>query len=68
MTAHRYRITVNGLIGPSLTSAFPGFTTDMVSRHHILLVPDDAEERLVSVLSLLDRHDIEVEQVTARYR
>jgi hypothetical protein len=65
MTARRYRITVKGLIGPTLASAFPGFSTDVINRHHILLVPD---YRLVSVLDRLAAHEIEVEQITARYR
>jgi hypothetical protein len=68
MTARRYQIAVNGLIGPTLSSAFPDFTTDVVGRHHVLLVPDDAEDRLISVLTCLDDRGIEVEQVTARYR
>ena len=37
-------------------------------RHHVLLVPDDAEDRLISVLNCLDDRGIEVEEVTARYR
>jgi hypothetical protein len=68
MTARCYRIIVNGLIGPTLASAFPGFSTDLVSRHHILLVPDDAVDRLLTVLGRLGEHDIEVEQITSRYR
>jgi hypothetical protein len=68
MTPGRYRISVNGLIGPTLTSAFPGFVSEVVARHHVLLVRDDAEDRLLAVLSRLDERGIEVDHVVARYR
>lgn len=68
MTANRYQITVSGLIGPTLTSAIPGFTTDTVTRHHVLLVPANAEDHLLPVLTRLDECGIEVDQVIARYR
>ncbi len=69
MTTSRYRITVSGLIGPMLASAFPGFTADVVHRHHILLIPgDDAAGHLLSVIGRLDERGIDVDQVTARYR
>jgi hypothetical protein len=69
MTASKYRITVSGLIGQMLTSAFPGFTADVVHRHHIVLVSgDDAACRLLSVIGRLAERGIEVDQVTARYR
>jgi len=68
MTVGRYQITVNGLIGPTLTSDLPGFTTRVVGRHHVLLVSRDVENRLLAVLGRLQEHGIEVDQVTARYR
>ncbi|HEY9378372.1 MAG TPA: hypothetical protein VIQ02_14920 [Jiangellaceae bacterium] len=68
MTARLYQITVNGLIGPILTGDLPGFTTSVVNRHHVLMVPADAEDRLLAILGRLHEHGIDVERVTARYR
>jgi hypothetical protein len=68
MTPSQYQITVNGRIGPTLTHAFPGFASEVVARHHVLLVSDDAEDRLLAVLSRLDEHGIEVDHVVARRR
>jgi hypothetical protein len=68
MTPERYRITVTGLIGPTLTSAFPHFSSEAVARHHVLLLPDDPEDRFLAVLKHFDERGIEVDQVFARYR
>jgi hypothetical protein len=68
VTPGRYRITVSGLIGPTLASAFPGFSSEAVVRHHVLLIRDDTEGRLLAVLDRLYRRGITVDQVVARYR
>ena len=67
MTACLYRITVTGRIGPTLMTADPDLATEVVDRHHVLLV-EDAEVGLLTVLSRLGKHGIEVDRVIARYR
>jgi hypothetical protein len=66
MTSGRFQITVTGLIGPNLTRAFPGFASEVVARHHVLLVPDDTEDRLLALLGRLHERGIEVDHVVAR--
>jgi hypothetical protein len=68
MTAGLYRIIVTGRIGPTLSRAFSDLVPEVVGRHHVLLVPDDVENRLLSVLDRLDDRGIEVDEVIARYR
>jgi hypothetical protein len=68
MTAGRFRITVAGLIGSTLKSAFAELAAEEVARHHVLVVPGDGPDVLFPVLHHLDEQGVEVEQVIARYR
>jgi hypothetical protein len=68
MTPSRYNITVGGLIGPTLKSAFSELDIEDIARHHVIVVASNAHDTLLSILSLLDGRGIEVDRVVARYR